>query len=242
MLILPYLFGMVWACGAGQLSVVQVGLGFAWFVGYFAFFAAATWLKSRFKPRYRDAVVTYSAVAGVLVVLVLLGQVGWWTWGLVFGPLTGIGLWLAWRRRERSLASGLVTVAAASLMPLVIGSQSIFELGGLPTLAGTAAVCFGYFFGTVLYVKTNIRERGRKDYIGYSVAWHVLCAIAMGAMDLGLARWWLVAFFVLCTVRAYVVPMAASRGRAVTAKHLGIGEFVVTAILAAIVVPGLLAA
>ena len=97
MLVMPYLTGLVWAIGAGR---------FFWVIGYFAFFAAATWLKSAFKPRYRRAVVTYSMITVVLGVLLLILMPSWWAWGLVFGPLTGIGLWEAWRRRERSMLSG----------------------------------------------------------------------------------------------------------------------------------------
>lgn len=44
--------------------------------------------------------------------------------------------------------------------------------------AGAAAGAFAYFFGTVLYVKTLIRERGNRAYLIASVAWHGLATLA----------------------------------------------------------------
>ena len=155
----------------------------------------------------------------------------WWVWGLVFGPLTALGLWFSWRRDERSLLSDLVTVAAACLLPLVVS----------PTLYGVALVCFGYFFGTVFYVKTNIRERGRVDYIVYSVAWHLAFTVLFACWDVGLGRWWLVAFFAATTLRAWLVPsLGVMRGRPVSTRSLGLWEIVTTLVLTAILVPALI--
>ncbi|MDO5094875.1 MAG: YwiC-like family protein [Propionibacteriaceae bacterium] len=243
MLVLPYLLGLIWAIGADRFHPALLVLGPVWIIGYFAFFATATWLKSNFKPRYRPAVVTYSGIVVVLGGLLLVLKPGWWAWALVFGPLTGLGLWLAWRRRERSLLSGFATVSAASLLPLVMGSDSPVALGGLPVLPGLSLACFGYFFGTVFYVKTNVRERGRVSYIWYSVAWHAACTVLFAVVDFGLPRWWLVAFFAACTLRAGLVPMLGPMsGRKVTTKQLGYTEMIVTAVLVAILVPGVLSA
>ena len=214
MLVMPYLTGLVWAIGAGRFSWALVLLAPVWVIGYFAFFAAATWLKSAFKPRYRRAVVTYSAITVVLGVLLLVLRPSWWAWGLVFGPLTGAGLWEAWRRRERSM---------------------------LPVLLGISLACFGYFFGTVFYVKTNVRERGHVAYIVYSVAWHAACTVLFAVVGFGLPRWWLVGFFGICTLRAWLVPsLGVMRGRKVTTKQLGYTEMIATLVLLAILIPGAL--
>lgn len=124
-----------------------------------------------------------------------------------------------------------VTVAAACLLLLVVS----------PSLYGVALVCFGYFFGTVFYVKTNIRERGRVDFIVYSVAWHLAFTVLFAVWDVGVGRWWLVAFFAAMTLRAWLVPtLGAMRGRPVTARSLGMWEVVTTLILAAVLVPALI--
>jgi len=72
------------------------------------------------------------------------------------------------RGAERSLGNDVVTVVAACLMAPVA-----YDAGGGDTL-GPVWVAFGvlvaYFLGTVLYVKTMIRERGRPGYVHASVA------------------------------------------------------------------------
>ena len=243
MLVMPYVMGLIWAIGAGRFSWPLALLAPVWVIGYFAFFATATWLKSNFKPRYRRAVITYGAITVVFGILLLALKPAWWAWVLVFGPLTGVGLWLAWKRRERSLLSGFVTVLAAAALPLVLGSEGPLDLAGLPVLAGLSLACFGYFFGTVFYVKTNVRERGRVSYIAYSVTWHAACAMLFAFVDFHLPRWWLVAFFFTCTLRAWLVPsLGVMKGRKVTTKQLGYTEMIATAALLAILIPGALTA
>ena len=196
---------------------------------------------------YDHLVIALGAAARTLRLalglLLLALKPAWWAWALVFGPLTGVGLWLAWKRRERSLLSGLVTVLAAAALPLVLGSEGPLHLDGLPVLAGLSLACFGYFFGTVFYVKTNVRERGRVSYIAYSVTWHAACAMLFALVDFHLPRWWLVAFFITCTLRAWLVPsLGVMKGRKVTTKQLGYTEMIATAALLAILIPGALTA
>ena len=113
MVIMPYALALIWACSSGAFHPAIALLGPTWLLGYFAFFAAGLWLKSRFKPRYRNAVATYSGITVVLGIGLVVLHPQWWVWGLVFGPLTALGLWFSWRRDERSLLSDLVTVARA---------------------------------------------------------------------------------------------------------------------------------
>lgn len=234
MLVLPWALGLALLVGEGRFAFEQVVLFGFWMVGYFAFFAATLWLKSRFKPGYLPALATYAGAAGVLGVALLLLSPGWWPWILVFAPICGFALWLAWRRRERGLASGVATIAAACLLPLVMAGP-----GPVPLAVGL--VCFGYFFGTVLYVKTVIRERGKPGWVVVSVVWHVACAVAVAWAPPPLPAWWLVAFFAVVTLRALLVPvLGPMRGRRTDVKLVGIWEFVTSVALLAIVVPALL--
>lgn len=238
----PWLLGLAWAIGAGAAGWVHVLLFAFWMVGYFCFFATSLWLKSHFKPRYVRAMATYGAVAAVLGVGVLALRPGWWSWILVFAPLTGYALWTAYARKERELVSGLVTILAACLIPLVMGSDALWSLGGMPTLAVVAAVCLGYFFGTVLYVKTLIRERGKVGYVVASVAWHVACAVLALAIPGPIPAGWVAAFFAAMALRAGLVAgFGPLRGRKVSAKAVGVWEFISTLALLAILLPGLLA-
>ncbi len=234
MVILPSVIGLVWAGFSGEFRLAHIALVTTWMMGYFAFYATSLWLKSRRKPRYLHAAVTYLTLATALAVGMLVLQPAWWTWALVFGPLTGIAFWMVMSRRERSVTSNLVTVAAAALIPLVMGSRSLFELGGLPELAVISAVCFGYFFGTMFYVKTIIRERGHLSWVVASVAWHLLWTVIAIFLPVE-GNWLLVMFFAAITVRAFLVPwLGPMRGRNVRARTIGIWEMVTSLVLAAV--------
>lgn len=234
MLVLPWLFGLAHAVGAGRFRIEQVVLFAFWMVGYFAFFAAGLWLKSRFKPRYVPALATYGAGAAALGLVLLVLAPRWWPWVLVFAPICSFALWLSWRRHERDVVSGLATIVAACLIPVVMGGWSQVPVA-------VALVCFGYFFGTVAYVKTVIRERGKPGWVAFSVAWHAACAVAVAWVPEPLPRWWLVAFFVAVAVRALLVPLLGPmRGRKVDVKLVGIWEIVTSAVLVAVMLPALL--
>lgn len=234
MLVLPWVLGLGIVVGQGRFAVEHAVLFAFWMVGYFAFFAATLWLKSRFKPAYVPALVTYSTAAGLLGVVLLVLAPWWLPWVLAFAPLCGFALWLAWQRRERDVVSGLATIAAACLLPLVMAGPELVSIA-------LALLCFGYFFGTVLYVKTVIRERGKPGWVAASVAWHAACAVAVVWVPAPLPTGWLVAFFVVITLRAFLVPaLGPMSGRRVGVKKLGIWEFFTSAVLLAVLLPVLL--
>src|SRR5690606_40170738 len=115
-------------------------------------------------------------------------------------------------RDERSLWSGISTTVGSSLMTLVAfaaGGGTDFARAWL--LAGVLAV---YFAGTVLYVKTLIRERGSQPYYWLSVVTHGLATLALIPLAPALTP-----VFAALTARAAIVP--AFR---VTPKQAGIGE------------------
>lgn len=232
MLVVPWLLGFAHVLReGGDIASALLLLAF-WLVGYFAFFAVSQWLRSRFKPRYFPAVRAYAAATGVLGIGLLVLRPQWWTWVLVFAPLVAVSLWLAWRRRDRGLLSGATTVAAASLMPMVVGSEGLWPWSVPTELVGIAAVCFGYFFGTVLYVKTLIRERGSRGWVFASVGWHLACLAGALVLPGSLPRLAVASFFALMTARAWLVPwLGPLRGRNVSAKDAGMGEFAATALL-----------
>ena len=145
--------------------------------------------------------------------LVTLWLAGWTVlaWVPVYACLLVPALWLASRRRERATIGGLLTTAAASLLVLVVGWTSPLGLPwGSPLVtdaAACAALVFGYFGGTVLYVKSNIRERGNAQFARVSVGWHVawLAIAALGWASGWASAWW-AAFFAVTVARAWAVP------------------------------------
>ncbi|MFO8076742.1 MAG: hypothetical protein R6T85_11565 [Egibacteraceae bacterium] len=104
-----------------------------------------------------------------------------------------------------------------------------------------AAVLLAYFLGTVLYVKTMIRERGRRGYVIASVAYHA--AGTLGASVLaarGLQGWALTALWALLTLRALAGPaLNARRRRALRPAVVGAGEIVASLALTVLALAGL---
>lgn len=216
MLATPLLVGVL----AAEPSPVHLPLALFWFVGYFAFFAAGLWLRSRRRPRYRTPLVVYSGVAVLLGLVVLVLDPGLVRWVPLFVVPLGVGLYASVRREDRSLWSGLATSVGSSLMTLVA-----YDAGGGTDWTRAwllTGVLAAYFAGTVFYVKTMIRERGSRRYRWWSVGFHAAATAAMAWVS-----WPLVAVFAALTLRAALVPT-----RQLSPKVVGIGEVVATVVVA----------
>lgn len=210
--------------------------------GYFAFHAASLWLRSRRKPRYLPPLRTYSAVALLSGLVALLMGTGWvWAWWVLpaAAVLVGIGLWEAAHRRDRSLLAGIVAVLAAQLLVPALtmfgscpGCAQLQERVPASVVDLAWAACTAYFVGTVLVVKTMIRERGSRGYLAASVGYHLACTVAfllLGHLALGL-------FFGVGTVRAMALPWLASRGLRVRPAQVGAVEIVLSVALTVLLV------
>ena len=97
------------------------------------------------------------------------------------------------------------------------------------------ALVFAYFFGTVLYVKTNIRERRNPAFYTASVAWHAAWTLlaALGSAVTWLSPAWTLLLAAL-TARAAVVPRLRPPW---TPKRIGfieVGVCVVIGLIAAL--------
>lgn len=246
MLVVPLLVGAIWRIRDGEMDprswFLLPVLAVAWIVGYFAFNAASLWLKARpaRRPTFHRPLLVYCSVAGVAALAAVALQPRLLTWAPVYGVLTAGTLWLVTRGRERAVVSGLLTIAAASAMATTVRSASPLEadIGRWEP----ALLCFAYFFGTVLYVKTLIRERGKPGWVVLSTGYHaaLVAGAALVAAAGGLGGRldqtdWLVwvAFAAVLTVRAAAVPLwGPMRGRTVTPKQAGIGEAVLSTVLA----------
>ena len=218
-----------WAMLATPLAVgilasgpawIHVPLTAFWFAGYLAFFATGLWLKSGRRPRYLPPVRAYAVLAALLGLLTLALDPGLLRWVPLFVVPLVVGLVASARRDDRSLWSGIATSAGSSLMVLVA-----YDAGGGTdwarawTLTGVIAA---YLVGTVLYVKSMIRERGEDRYQWLSALAHGAVTVTMTWVDA-----WLTLVFALLTIRAAVLP--AYR---LTPKVVGIGEVVATVVVA----------
>jgi len=229
MLIVPFAVG---ALDAGP-SWRHLPLLFAWLAGYFAFFATGLWLRSRGKRRYWPPVRAYGVLTVTLGLAVIAVEPDVLHWAAVFLPLLAFSLWCSWRRLDRSLLNDGVTVLAACLITVVVAGfgERLVEpvtpsLTGLAWLPGAdqvrpwvlAGLLLAYFVGTVLYVKTMIRDRGDAGRYRLSVTYHVAVCVPAAILSP-----WLGALFAAFAVRAAVVP---KRWRGLSTAKIGVGEIV----------------
>ena len=87
-----------------------------------------------------------------------------------------------------------------------------------------AGLLLAYFAGTVLYVKTMIRDRGHVGRYRLSVIYHAAVCVPAAV-----ASPWLGALFVVLAIRAAIVP---KRWPGLTAARIGVGEIVASLTLA----------
>ena len=212
-------------------SWTTIPLLLTWWLGYFTFFAASWWIRSRFREKHRPPVLVYGAMAAVAGVVTLLMRWELLVWVPLFAPLVLIAVYEAWRRRPRSLLSGVSTVLAACLVLPVIAWAG----DGLDAKAWTVAAVYAvYFLGTVPYVKTLIRERGERDWFLGSVGYHVVAIVAaVAAAVLGVVHWAVVAVAVVILARAWGMPVSgAKRDKPWTPKQVGMLEGLITLFVA----------
>ncbi len=106
--------------------------------------------------------------------------------------LWGLGLVVAARRGERSLANDLMLVAQAAVaLPLAVAVVAgpavlVDDLAGR-TVEATLIVA-AYLAGSVLHVKSLLREAGNATFHRVNVGWHVVLASGAAVAS----PWWLV--------------------------------------------------
>ena len=145
-------------------------------------------------------------------------------WAPPFAVLAAISFRASWVRKERSLWSNAAAVSASCLMPMLTFCYGV-DTPDIPYLSIPGISLFLTFFmvqfGSVLFVKTMIRERGRRSYIVASWIWHAV-----------MLAWWtfvgngyLIALAAMLLIRAVALPMIARR-RTVRPLAVGITEIV----------------
>ena len=221
MALLPPLAGMV----AAGLSWDALWLLTAWALCYCVQYVSARWVSSRLNRRYLPPVLAYGAVLAVvgLPFLVVHWRIVMWApWYLV---LFGASLIAAYRHCERSLVNNVVAIISSCTMSgLVYGYDANPGDDAWPYMELRAvylAAAFALFqFGSVLVVKTMIRERGNPRYRVASVLWHAMMLVVCTVMlfharqvsnEALCALWFLWIVCLLLLVRACVLPLIDAR-------------------------------
>lgn len=252
MLVLPPMVGWV----VGGFSWVNLLFLPAWWGAYLAYWAWSQWLRTR-SARKRAVLLLplgmYSAGTAALGLITVLVAPYLLQWAVPLAPLLAIAAHQVWRGKERSLASGLATTAAASLMSavtysLAVGGAGGFlglgdaqglpgaspngELSGWPWMWLVTALTAAYFCGTVPYIKSMIRERFNYRLLAGTVAVHAAVAGAtLWLASSGLLPWPHAVLWVLLAVRSCAMPiwqwrLVRARSRPLRPGTMGVLEIV----------------
>jgi hypothetical protein len=224
MVLSPAVSGIVVAWAFRGFTWTPCWLLVCWLLCYCVQFSAARWFKSHCASRWRLQPLVYCIALCVVGLPFVALHPGILVWAPLFALLAAISFRASWVRKERSLWSNAAAVSASCLMPTLtfcygVDTPSI----PYPSLPGLTLFLtfFMVQFGSVLFVKTMIRERGRWPYIAASWIWHAV-----------MLAWWafvgngyLIALAVMLFVRAVALPMIARR-HTVRPLAVGITEFV----------------
>lgn len=217
MLMLPFGIGVI----RGGPGWIHLPLLVAWLGGYLLSYYAQLAVKVRSTARVRAQLLGYGIAASSCGAVVLLRRPSLVWAGIVFAPLLAVNAWYAWHRQDRALPNGLASIVQGSLMTFV----SVAAVGApLRPVVGVAVALLLYFVGSLLYVKTMIRERGDTGYLRTSIGFHVLALVAAGLLIPAL----LVPFSWFLT-RAVVLPR-----RRPSVKQVGLLELAGSLVLAGV--------
>ncbi len=194
-------------------TAIGVCFALAWFLSYPASFFASravvirwrrgTW--SRLAKRELSAAAPWIAMALVPAAVLLVLR----PWLIVLAPVLALAwsasLWLARAGRERGVGNDLLLVAQAALAVPLMWAITIDARPPAEAWAA-AGICLVFFTGSVLHVKSLIREAGDRRWAVASRVFHT------AALGLGLLSPWLLLPFGAAATRAYAVPAGSRPG------------------------------
>lgn len=220
MLAVPFLLGVAASTpGAWQLVLAAASV-----LGYLASATGQAWLRARRRAPFTLPLAVYGAGFGVLGVALLLAFPPLLATVVVLGPTAALVVAGAKPGTRRDLVNSLAQAAqAVVLVPSAAWVSGAFNATSVAVATGVAAV---YLLGTVLVVRSVLRERDSTAFATVSTGFHVLLV----APALLLGPVWAILALTLA-VRAAALPLAARR-RAGTPRplrpvHVGAVEAVV---------------
>ena len=221
MLAVPLLLGI----SVTRPNVWHAVLAAAAIVGYLASATAQTWVRARVRQRYMASLIVYVFVATVLGVVLIATHPVLLLALLVLTPAGAVTLIAAKVGHARGVVAGFVQVAEALvLVPAAAVLAGPFDPAAVGKSALLAAV---YLVGTVLAVRSVIREQRNAGFAAVSVGFHLAAtAVAVVLFSPPFA-----VLLSLLTIRAALLPIIQRRShdtaRPLRPVHVGLVEMVV---------------
>ncbi|MEV4483096.1 YwiC-like family protein [Micromonospora coxensis] len=222
MLLLPYTVGVA-LVGPRWPHLPLLG---AWLAGYLLSYYVFQAVKTRRPGRFADQLLAYGLVTAPLAAAVLIARPALLWYAPAYTLLLAVNGWYAWRRRERALVNDLVSVVQSCLLVFVVATVAAAPLADV---APAFLALLLYLVGTVLYVKTMIRERGDAGYRRLSVGFHLLAVVVATWLHLLLTP-----VFLLLLARAVLLP-----ARRLRPAQVGVIEIVCSLLVLAVVLVAL---
>ena len=228
MLALPILVGVA----ASGFVPGQLLLAVAAVAAYLASAALQAWLRARRRPSYVPSIVTYGAATALFGIPLLVLEPRLILAVIVVAPAGALTLAAARPGTPRELALSLAHVAQASVLApaamLLAGETRLWVLG-----AATAIVA-AEMAGSVLAVRSVIRERDNVGFAVRAVGYHAAITLAAVAF----LPWAYAVLGAALTARAAALPLVrrqlVSAGRGLRPVHVGLVETVASIALVAV--------
>lgn len=221
MLAVPLLLGIA----VTRPNLWHAVLGAAAIAGYLASATAQTWVRARVRQRYTASLIAYVVVATALGMALVVTHPGLVLAVIVLVPAGMITLVAAKLGRGRGVAAGFAQVVEAFVLVPAAASLT----GPVDSLAVSKATLLAavYLVGTLLAVRSVIREQGNASFAAVSVGFH-LAATVVGAILLPLP---FVVLLGLLAMRSVLLPLVQRRCRETVTPlrpvHVGMVEMVV---------------
>jgi hypothetical protein len=172
MLLLPVLLGVA----ASRPSPWQLAVAGAALAGYLFSATLQTWSRARRPPAYQAPILVYGGAFAVLGLLLVIAFPALLALLVVVVPTSLIVFRGAQPGTRRDLANSLAQVVQALvLVPAAAWVSGEFDPARVIAYTLVAA---GYLFGTVLVVRSVLRERGNEAFAALSAGFHVALVLA----------------------------------------------------------------
>lgn len=196
MLLVPFLAGV----GLAGPGWVQLPVLVAWLGGYGLSYYALLAVKTGRPDRVAAQLVGYATVTGLAAMASLLARPALLGLAPALLALLAVNAWYSRRRGDRAVLNGAISAVGGSLGVLLAALAAAQPRLDAAVWAGFVVLAL-YFVGTVLFVKTMIRERGHAGYLRLSLAWH-----AAAVLPATVISWPFGLLFVWLTARAAWLP------------------------------------
>ena len=172
MLLVPLLLGVA----ASRASGWQLVVGGAALAAYLASATAQAWSRARRPPEYRAPLVVYGTLVAILGGVLLVAFPALVLAGAVVATAGLVALLGARPGTRRDLANSLAQVAqAVVLVPVAAWVSGAWDA---PTVVAMTAVAAATMAGSVLVVRSVLRERANPAFAATSVGVHAAFVVA----------------------------------------------------------------